>query len=187
LAEEAWKVIGVVTLDRLADLSDADRESIRLLSLAVYPPEELTDWPGRHIEWSTPEWCVRVRGEDEALISFVGVYVLAAQCDGRPVSVGGIGNVKTHPSARRQGFAGLGIRRALESFREQPAVEFALLVCAPHLIEYYARLGWREFGGRLLVMQHWAASEFSFNRVMTQGVRSEGPAGGTIDLCGPPW
>ena len=176
-----------VTLDRVADLSDSDREALRLLSVAVYPPEEVEDWPGRRLEWSTPEWCVRVRGEDGLVASYVGLLVREAQQDGRPVLVGGIGGVKTHPAARRRGLAGRGIRRAVEFFRAQPGVAFAVLACAPHLIEYYSRLGWREFAGRLLVRQEGATVEFTFNRVMTCPVRAAAPQAGTVDLQGPPW
>jgi hypothetical protein len=89
--------------------------------------------------------------------------------------------------ARGQGLAGLGIRRALQFFREQRSVDFALLVCEPSLLNYYTRLGWRQFAGQLLVRQHGVETEFTLNRVMTHGVRSEGPAAGTINLCGPPW
>jgi aminoglycoside 2'-N-acetyltransferase I len=176
----------VLTLDRFAELSDDDREDIRLLSLAVYPPEQLADWPGRHLEWSMPEWCARVRGEAGALVSFVGVYVREAVCNERPVRIGGIGNVKTHPSARGRGYANLGVRRAVEFFGEQN-VEFALLVCEPHLIGYYARLGWQEFAGGLRVTQHGAGADFTFNRVMVLAVRGAPPLVGTIDLLGPPW
>ena len=175
----------MVTLDRVADLSDADRADVRALTLAVYPPEAWADWPGRHVEWATPEWCVRVRGDDH-LVSYVGLYLREATCDGQPVRVGGVGNVKTHPAARGRGYAALGIRRAAEFLAEQ-GVGFGLLVCKSSLIGYYARLGWREFGGRLLVRQRGAVAEFTLNRVMTLGVGSEGPASGTIDLCGPPW
>jgi RimJ/RimL family protein N-acetyltransferase/predicted N-acetyltransferase YhbS len=181
------KAPGVATLDRVADLSEADQERVRLLRLAVYPPEQFADWPGWHVEWSTPEWCVRVRDEQGTLLSYVGVYLREAQCDGRPVRIGGIGNVKTHPSARGQGLAALGVQRAIEFFREEQDVAFALLVCEPDVLGYYARLGWREFGGRLLVRQHGAAAEFTLSRVMTHAIHSEAPASGVIDLCGPPW
>jgi RimJ/RimL family protein N-acetyltransferase len=177
----------VVTLDLVADLSDADRERVRLLSIAVYPPEQFADRPDRSVEWSTPEWCVRVRDEEDILVSYVGVYVREAECDGRPVRVAGIGNVKTHPGARGRGLAGLGIRRAIEFFCEQTGIAFALLMCDPRLLGYYARLGWREFRGRLLVRQCGSACEFTLNRVMTHGVHSEGPTVGVIDLRGPPW
>lgn len=176
-----------ITFDRVADLSDADRAEGRELGLAVYPPGHFDDWPGRHLEWAAPEWCVRVRRSDGALASYVGVYVRDSTCDDRPVRIGGVGNVKTHPAARRRGFARLGIRRAIEFFRGRPDVAFALLVCDPPLLGYYARLGWREFGGRLMVRQRGAAAEFTLDRVMTHPVATDGPAIGTLDLCGPPW
>ena len=105
------RVVVAVKLDRVADLSDADRAAVRDLSLAVYPPEELIDWPGREVEWSTPEWAVRIWEENAELVSYVGVYVREAEFDGRSVRVGGIGNVKTHPAARGRGLARLGIRQ----------------------------------------------------------------------------
>jgi RimJ/RimL family protein N-acetyltransferase len=177
----------VVTLDRIAELSEADRESIQRLSVAVYPPEQFADWPGRQVEWCTPEWCVRIRGDDGTLVSYVGVYVREAESGERPARIGGVGNVKTHPEHRKRGLAAMGIRRAIEFLREQRAVEFALLVCEPQLLGYYARLGWREFSGRLLIRQHGAVRDFTFGRVMTHGIRSEPPVAGTIDLRGPPW
>jgi hypothetical protein len=107
--------------------------------------------------------------------------------DGRPVRVGGVGGVKTHPAARRQGFARRALGRAVEFFREQPEVAFGLLVCEPHLLGYYGRLSWQEFSGRLLVTQRGEPAEFTFNRVMVCAVREAAPAAGTIDLQGPPW
>lgn len=148
-----------MTLTRVADLSDADREALRVLSAAVYPPSD-AEWSGAKLEWAAAEWCVRVYGDDGALLSYVGLSVRDAKCDGRPVRVGGIGGVKTHPTARRRGLAARGMTGAVEFFRDQ-GVGFALLVCGPHLLEYYGGLGWREFSGRL---RH-----------------------GTIDLLGPPW
>lgn len=176
-----------ITLDRVADLSDADRAELRALSAAVYPPEEAANWSGGALEWSAAEWCVRLRGEDGTLASYVGITLRDAQRDGRAARVGGIGGVKTHPTARRRGLAGRGMQRAVEFFHEQPGVGFAVLVCGPHLLAYYGGLGWREFAGRLLVRQHGATVEFTYNRVMTFGIRSAAPQAGTIDLLGPPW
>jgi hypothetical protein len=83
-----------VSLDRIADLSVADREALSFLTMAVYPPEQFADWPGRQVEWSTPQWCVRVRGDGGAVVSYVGIYVREAVCDKQLVQVGGIGNVR---------------------------------------------------------------------------------------------
>jgi hypothetical protein len=177
----------LLSLNRVAELTDSAHAALRALSLAVYPPDEAANWPGRHLEWAAAEWCVRVWGGDGELASYTGMVLRQATYDGQPVRIGGVGGVKTHPAARRHGYAGLGVRRAVEFFHAQPDIAFGLLVCAPHLLGYYARLGWQEFGGRMLIRQHGAVVEFTFNRIMTCDVRSAGPAAGTIDLCGPPW
>jgi aminoglycoside 2'-N-acetyltransferase I len=174
-------------LARVSDLSPEERADLRALSVAVYPPGEWADWAGRDIEWSDAEWCVCIRDEHGALVSYTGIVMRDAAVDGRAARIGGVGGIKTHPSARGRGYARLGVEKALEFFREQPEVEFALLVCEPHLIAYYAALGWVEFEGRLLVRQREVVETFTFNRVMTHAIRSDGPATGTIDLNGPPW
>ena len=177
----------VVSLDRIADLSEADRAALRTLSLAVYPPEVAATWPGRHLEWAIGEWCVRVWGNEGSLASYTAIILRHASCDGLPARVGGIGGVMTHPTARGRGYATQGIRRAVQFFREQADVAFALLVCEPELLGYYARLGWKEFAGRLLVRQHGEPADFTFNRVMVHDVDAAGPPSGNIDLMGPPW
>jgi GNAT superfamily N-acetyltransferase len=176
-----------ISLDRVADVSDLDRAAVRALSLAVYPPAEAATWPGRHLEWARPEWCVRIWDGDGRLASYIGLLLRDANCDGRPARVGGIGGVMTHPAARGRGHAARGIRRAVEFFREQGGVAFALLVCETGLLGYYGRLGWLEYHGRLQVRQRGEPADFTFNRVMVQDVEAAGPTSGTIDLMGPPW
>ena len=177
----------VVSFDRVSDLTEAERAEALALTHAVFPPAEAADWPGRHLEWSSPEWCVRMRGPAGDLLSYVGVLVRDASSKGKPLRVGGVGGVKTHPAARRQGLAGVGMRRAVEHFHDLGNVEFGLLVCEPRLLAYYSRLGWQEFDGRLVVRQHGSVSDFTFNRAMTYGVQSPGPTTGMLDLMGPPW
>ena len=171
----------------MADLSETDREALRALSVAVYPPEDFKEWPGRRIEWAAAEWGVRIHDDDGRLVSYVGICVRDGQHDGRAVRIGGIGGVKTHPSARGRGFAARGMERADEFFRTQAGVDFALLVCEARLFDYYARLGWHRFTGRLLVRQHGTPAEFTFNSVMTRAVWSAAPEDGVIDVLGPPW
>jgi hypothetical protein len=174
-------------LCRIVDLTDAELADRAALGQVVYPPEVVAAWPGRHLEWSAHEWGVFVRAGDGTLVCYVGIVIRAALRDGLPVRVGGLGGVKTHPAVRRQGLAARAIGRAVEFFHEQRDIDFGVLVCEPHLIGYYGRLGWQEFSGRLLITQHGEPREFTLCRVMTLGVRSEGPVAGTIDLCGPPW
>ena len=170
------------------DLSGDDRREIRELSHVVYPHEALANWPGGQLEWSSPEWCVRVLNENGRLVAFVGVYVREAECNGLSVRIGGIGNVMTHPTARRLGHAATGIQRGLEFFfQQQPRIDFALLLCEPSMVSYYSRLGWMEFEGRLLIRQLGEACEFTLERVMTYGIHSSAETSGTIDLSGRPW
>lgn len=176
-----------MALDRVADLLEDDRAAVRELSDAVYPPAKWADWPGRRLEWAPHEWCVRIWDADGMLASYVGIVLRQARYENQPVQIGGIGGVKTHPAARGYGHARQGIQRAVEFFQASPAVAFALLVCEPPLIGYYARLGWQEFAGRLLITQRGVATEFTFNRVMVHGIRDEAPTTGTIDLAGPTW
>jgi hypothetical protein len=74
----------------------------------------------------------------------------------------------------------------MDLFRGQ-GVGFALLVCEPDLIPFYERLGWTPHAGDLLVRQHGEMVRFTFNRPMTHPVLTAVPAGGVIDLVGPPW
>jgi aminoglycoside 2'-N-acetyltransferase I len=176
-----------VVLCPIAELTDDGRADLAALSRAVYPPEVSAAGPGRHWEWSAHEAAVLLRAADGELICYAGLVIRSALYDGRPVRVGGIGGVKTHPAARRQGCAARAVGRAVAYFHERGDIEFGLLVCEPHLIGYYGRLGWQEFGGRLLVTQRGVPVEFTLNRVMVCGVQWVGPSAGTIDLAGPPW
>lgn len=174
------------SIARVAELTDEDRAALTALSRIVYPPEEWADWPGRELEWTEAEWCVRLF-EGDRLASYIGIVVRDGGVDGHPMRIGGVGGIKTHPASRGRGHARRGLNIALDFFREQPEVTFALLVCEPHLLPYYAGLGWQEFEGKLLVRQFGAVAEFTFNRVMTHPVRTAGPRTGVIDLCGPAW
>src|SRR5262245_66613823 len=98
----------------MADLSDDGRADLAALERAVYPPEESATWPGRQLEWAAPESGVFLRTADGGLVSFVGIHVRSALHDGRPVQVGGIGGVETHPAARRPGMVDLGCAGELE-------------------------------------------------------------------------
>ncbi len=176
-----------IVFSRISELSVTDHTAIRALTQAVYPPEQTANWPGRHLEWASPQWCVRVWGSDGQLVSYAGVVLREGSHDTKPVLIGGVGGVKTHPAARRQGYAEKALRKAVDFFHENPEVGFALLVCEKHLVPYYARLGWQEFLGELLVGQQGEPSIFTFNRVMTLGIGEEAPLLGKIDLRGPPW
>ncbi|MCI0679282.1 MAG: GNAT family N-acetyltransferase [Actinobacteria bacterium] len=177
----------VVSIGPVSLWTDEQVVEYRELTEAVYPPRTAADWPGRKLEWSQAEMGVRVVDPSGWLVSYVGVLTREGTLDTAPVTIGGIGGVKTHPDARGLGYAALGMRRATEWFHEQHGVDFGLLVCEPGLISYYENLGWVMFDGVLLTTQGAATVEFTFNRVMTQTIGRPAPVTGIIDLSGPPW
>lgn len=176
-----------ITLRRATDLTADERTALRALSDAVYPPEVAAAWPGRALEWAPPEWGVIGWSEDGCARCHAGIVVREARWNDRPVRVGGIGGVKTHPAVRGRGHATAVIRRAVEFLRNEADVVFALLVCEPALVSFYERLGWHLFRGAVLVAQHGETVPFTFNLPMTVPVcNTENPTG-TLDLMGPPW
>ncbi len=170
-------------------LSDAVLTELRALERAVYPPEVLATSPGRHTTWASPQWHVLVRDDTEQLVSHVGLGTRAGTLDGHPARIGGIGGVFTHPLARGQGYAGAGMQKAMAMLTGELGVDFAILGCQPHLIPYYARLGWQRFDGSVLVRQPGADGPipFTINEAMVASAARPAPRTGTIDLCGYPW
>ncbi len=174
-------------LRRVADLTAGEQAALRTLSLAVYPPEAAAAWPGRAIEWAAHQWGVIGWDAEGVASCYVGVILRVGRWNDRPVTVGGIGGVKTHPASRSQGFASTAIGRALDFFWGQGDVDFGLLVCEPGLVPFYERLGWRSFPGELFVSQRQVTVPFTFNLPMTTPLRLQEPLTASIDLLGPPW
>jgi GNAT superfamily N-acetyltransferase len=172
------------TLKASEDLSETDAEALRRLKHAVYPPGE--PWPGATREWAGPMWGVLVRNDSGDLVSYTGVVQRNGRVDHRPVSIGGLGGIATHPDHRGNGYAPFGMGRALDFLAERGA-DFALLVCRDELVGYYRTLGWRLFEGELRITQHGEEEVFAFNRVMVGDLNEQAPRSGTIDLQGPPW
>lgn len=158
---------------------------LKTLKHAVYPPEEETDWPGNAIDWSSPQFGIGIWDPD--LISYAGLQTRDARHDGRPVRIGGVGGVATHPEHRGRGHARRCLATADRFFRAETDAEFALLVCAEGLVPYYSDIGWSVFDGTLLVRQDGDTVELTFNLPMVADVAARAPRAGVIDLEGPPW
>lgn len=176
--------IQVLPVDQL---SPGEQAALQALGNAAYPSDPAAPQPGRGREWAGPTYRVLVWHPDGRLAAHAGLLVRDALANEQPVRVGGIGGVVTHPDMRRQGLAAAAMTHAVDFFRDLGDVDFALLVCAPRLLAYYAHLGWRQFGGRLIVHQWGETEEFTFNRVMAYPLRSSSMPEGVIDLLGPPW
>ena len=171
-------------LRRIADLTAQEQAAVQTLSRAVYPPG--AEWPGRSIEWAAREQCILAWDATGQAVCHIGLHLCQGRWNERPVKIGGIGGVQTHPAFRGRGLASDGIGQALDFFRARD-VDFGLLVCEPALIPFYERLGWQPFDGHLLVIQQHATVPFTFNRPMTIPVQLHESLMGRIDLMGPPW
>jgi len=177
----------ILTVDRAASFAARDSAELATLAAAVRGPEDSLTWPGRSLEWTSPDWYVRARDSTGRLVSVVGILIREGTYDGRPVRIGGVGGVKTHPDARRQGCATQALARAAEFFLTEPDVAFAVLVCDRELLDYYDHRGWSEFRGTLMIRNRQAIAAFTIASVMTRPIKAAEPRDGTIDLCGPPW
>ena len=170
------------------DRSDKDREQLQRLNAAVYPPGDSTDNPGAGLSWARTERSVVVRiTVDGDIVAHAGVLTRRCLHNDRPVRIGGIGGVKTHPEIRNSGLGRQVMTRAAEILRDDLAADFGLLVCPVSAAGFYERLGWRAFSGELWIDQPAGRTLFTINQVKVLPLRGEAPVSGTIDLCGFPW
>jgi aminoglycoside 2'-N-acetyltransferase I len=174
-------------LKPVTDLSDGERDALKTLTAAVYPPEVLATSPGRSLQWAPAQWSVLVWTVEGQLIAHVGIVTRAGTLDGVPVKIGGIGGVKTHPQAQGRGYASAALRRAATALHDDHHVAFSLLVCQAHLLPFYGRLGWLHFPGRLIVEQPGGPIVFTINHPMVLPGLCPAPQGGVIELRSLPW
>ena len=169
------------------ELSKAERDALKALTAAVYPPEALATRPGRSFQWAPAQWSVLVWTAEDGLVAHAGIVTRAGTLDGVPVKIGGIGGVKTHPQAQGRGYASAALRRAATALLDDHHVAFSLLVCQAHLLPFYGRLGWLPFPGRLVVEQPGGPTVFTINHPMVLPGLHPAPREGVIDLRGLPW
>jgi GNAT superfamily N-acetyltransferase len=167
-------------------LSDLQKNGLRQLGSAVYPPEVVAILPGRFFTWASPQWSVLLWDQDE-LVSRVGLITREIISNGETKSIGGIGGVMTHPARQGQGLASQGMREAARLFDEELKVAYALLFCRSNLVEYYKRLMWKPFQGQVFVEQPQGKIEFSVNGAMVLDIKESAPLNGSLDLNGLPW
>jgi aminoglycoside 2'-N-acetyltransferase I len=174
-------------LKPVTEFSEGERDALKALTAAVYPPEVVATSPGRSLRWAPSIWSVLVWTEEGQLIAHVGIATREGTLNDVPVKIGGVGGVKTHPQAQGRGYASAALRRAAASLNADHHVAFSLLVCQEHLLPFYGRFGWLPFPGRLVVEQPGGRMVFSINRSMVLPGLHPAPRKGVIDLQGLPW
>ena len=100
------------------------------------------EWEERYTPGNDPRLDldrVYVIEEDGAVRAAAAVLPLKAFVGGKPVSLGGIADVATHPAYRRRGYAGELMRATLRGMRED-GTHLSMLMPFAHA--YYRRYGW---------------------------------------------
>jgi hypothetical protein len=72
-------------LKPVTELSNRERDALKALTAAVYPPEVLARSPGRSLQWAPSTWSVLVWTEEGQLIAHVGIVTRDGTLDGAPV------------------------------------------------------------------------------------------------------
>ncbi len=168
------------------NLSDSQKIALNQLCAAVYPPEVIAMLPGRFFSWASPQWSILLWDQDE-LVARVGLVAREIHNDGMTNNIGGVGGVMTHPDKRGKGLASQAMCEASKHFDTDLNVSYALLFCGPPLIEFYKRLMWKPFQGKVFVQQPQGKVEFSTHGPMVLDVKEHAPLDSVLDLNGLPW
>lgn len=164
---------------------DASWPTVKPLYDLVWPRAVIEKRSWGHIEFARADLRVIVEA-DEQPVSHVGIYRRAGIWKGRPIRIGGIGGVATHPDFRRRGFASVALNAALQTLKDERATDFALLFCEPHNVAFYAARGWKPFTGEVYAEQGGIRARFDALLPMVSYLK-RAPHEGEIDLRGLPW
>ncbi len=154
--------------------------------------EILTDWTAKifghdlhRFTWSEPDWHVLIRHYSR-IVSHTAIVRRDVRVNGSTFKIGGIGGVMTPPQWRGQGLASMALRRAERFVAEALCADFGLLFCAPEMVPFYARNGWRTVAGPVYVEQPGGRLVWP-EKTMVFACREDAWPEGPVDLCGPPW
>jgi aminoglycoside 2'-N-acetyltransferase I len=156
------------------------------LLASVWPPEVVATLPWREVVWAHANYRVLMFDDSDHIVGHVGLFLRAAQWDGHPAKIGGIGGVATREDSRRQGIASLAMRRAVDELRDVHSADFGLLFCEARHAPVYQKLGWHAFAGDVFVTQPVGRVRFTVTDPYVFDLRMS-PHEGEIDLCGLPW
>jgi aminoglycoside 2'-N-acetyltransferase I len=153
---------------------------------AVWPPDVVEKLPWAGIVFAQADLRVLVQSEDGDVICHVGIFRREVTWNGRKVRVGGIGGVATREDSQRRGYASIALNAAIQTLKDEGAIDFALLFCEPHHAPFYASRGWKPFDGEIYAEQARTRVRFDAIAPHVYDIR-RAPRQGVIDLCGLPW
>ncbi len=165
---------------------DASWSTAEPLLDAVWQRHVLESLPWGDVEWAHADLRVLIEAPSGGLACHVGIYFRTVTWNGRKLDIGGIGGVSTREDCRGRGYASLALNAAIQTMRDQEAVQFALLFCEPHNFAFYQSRGWHPFSGEIYAEQPGGKVRFEVLAPFVFDFR-RAPRQGTIDLCGLPW
>ena len=165
---------------------DASWSTAEPLLDAVWPRHVLERLTWGDVEWAHADLRVLIEAPSGGLACHVGIYFRTVTWNGRKLDIGGIGGVSTREDCRGRGYASLALNAAIQTMRDQEAVQFALLFCEPHNFAFYQSRGWHPFSGEIYAEQPGGKVRFEVLAPFVFDFR-RAPRQGTIDLCGLPW
>ena len=170
-----------------ATLHEAERDAITAMDRVVeWAPEPVPEVL-HGLRWSPdPGWRV-LAWDDGVLVSHAAIFVRELKADGQPVWVAGLGGVMTSSARQGQGFGTAVVRRMAEFVLAELDVAFMLLLCHPHRVSFYTRLGWEELSVTVWCEWPTGRGKLPYLHCMGQPVRPGTLPHREIDFCGLPW
>ena len=136
-------------------------------------------------KWATPDWTVMI-WEDTDLVTNVHIVERTAMVGGKPVKLGGIGNIATKVEWRNRGYASMALKKAQEFLSDPLKVDFGLMTSIELLVSRYERMGWKVVAQDLQMEQPDGKMTLRYPIMVLPVCMQEWPAG-EIDICGLPW
>jgi predicted acetyltransferase len=105
---------------------------------------------------------------------------------GQVVHLGGIGNIATKVEWRKRGYASEALRVAVDFLKDPLQVDFGLMIATENMVGRYAKTGWRQVAGAMMIEQPEGRRAFSIPILVLPVQKTDWPQG-MIDLQGLPW
>jgi GNAT superfamily N-acetyltransferase len=163
-----------------------ETDEVRLFIDLVWPRPALAPQSQvSRIVWDT-NYSKRLltRAGSGRVLSQVALIFRDGRWNSTPLRIGGIAGVGTDPKFRGQGLATVGVKRATEILVDE-GFDIGALFCAPEMVPFYERLGWRRFDGAVFIKQP-RNNHMPWSGCMTLAAKSN-IFGGELDVAGSPW
>ncbi len=175
--------IDIRPVDQVTPQEWAQIDEISRLTFGAEPGEPETVLS--EMEWGPVDWQM-MGWEGEGMVSGVCLLAREIRVGGKPLRVGGVGGVMTHPAHQRKGYAAQLLARGHQFLREEAGVAHSLLVCAEKRVAYYAKSGYQLMTAPMLVAYKGGRVHLP-GPVMVACLAGEPWPQGEVDLQGNPW